>query len=282
MGLVPTRWYLMLVMPSTIGMLLMAAGLLLFVRRLRRGQSGRALRAPLMTSAGGLMILYLASTPLVATMLSRSLERMTPYLAPENAPVVDAIVVLGGGQSGYQAEDGSMHLQGGRGSDRLERGIQAFKAGKAPLLVLGGGSFGLPTDMLVGEFMRRAAVECGVPPEAILACGDAKYTTDEGASIAALVEPRGVRRILLCTSATHLPRATIAYERLGFDVVGLPCDFDTRGSGERMSALLLLPRGQALSQTENAVKEWLGLSVARVQRLASDRPASRRPDERGR
>lgn len=264
MGLVPTRWYLMLVMPSMIGMALLAVGLLLLLRRARRGTAWPRLRMPLVIAACGGGVLWLASTPLVATALSLSLERMTPYLRPVDAPHADAIVVLGGGQSGHVADNGMHHLQGGRGSDRLEQGIAAFKAGKAPLLVMGGGSFGLPGDDMVGAWMQSEAVARGVPAEAVLACGDAKYTTDESEAVAELIRPRGVRRILLCTTATHMPRARIAYEDLGFEVTAIPCDFDTRGDGESFSPLMLLPRGQALMQTENGVKEWVGLVVARL------------------
>jgi len=256
----------MLVMPSTIGIALIAIGVFVTMRRARRGAAWPALRLPLAMAACGVGLLWSASTPLVATALSRSLERMTPYLRPEDAPLADAIVVLGGGQSGHVAECGTHHLQGGRGSDRLEQGVRAFRAARAPLLVTGGGSFGLPGDDMVGEWMKSEAVARGVPAEAVLACGDAKYTTDESEAIAELMRPRGVRRIQLCTSATHLPRARLAYERLGLEVTGVPCDFDTRGVGESFSPLMLLPRGQALFQTENALKEWIGLTAARLQR----------------
>ena len=174
-------------------------------------------------------------------------------------------MVLGGGQAGHLAADGLMHLQSGRGGDRLERAIRAYKAGKAPWLVVGGGSFGLPDDVMVGDYLKAAAVARGVPADAVLACGEATYTSDEGTSIAALLKPHGARHILLCTSATHMPRARLVYEQLGFRVTCIPCDFDTRGQAEGFSPMLLLPRGQALYQTENALKEWLGLSVTRLQ-----------------
>ena len=65
----------------------------------------------------------------------------------------------------------------------------------------------------------------------------------------------------LCTSAYHMPRARLAYERAGFAVTPVPCDFDTRGAAERFSPALLLPRGVALSQSEHCLKEWMGLAA---------------------
>ena len=264
MNLIPTRWYTMFIMPSSIGIALIAVGVMLLVMRARRGEHWPRLRWPAAMAGAGLLMLYVASTPLVATALSWSLERMTPYLRPEDAPLADAIVVPGGGQWRYEAPGGAEHLFS-RNVDRLDQGIRAFKAGRAPRLVMGGGGFETPNGSMVGDFLRTEAIARGVPPEAVLACGMALYTTDEGATIAELLKPFGARRVLLCTSATHMPRARLVYERLGFEVIAVPCDFDTRGAAERFSLMMLVPRGLALYQTENCVKEWIGLTLARLQ-----------------
>ena len=87
MGLVPTRWYLMLVMPSSVGLALLAFGLVWMLRRARRGESWARLKPAATVAGAGTLLLYAACTPLVATLLSRSLERMTPYVRPEDAPV---------------------------------------------------------------------------------------------------------------------------------------------------------------------------------------------------
>jgi uncharacterized SAM-binding protein YcdF (DUF218 family) len=253
----------MFIMPSSIGLVLITVGVVLLVMRARRGEHWPRLRWPAAVTAAGLLMLYLASTPMVATALARSLERMTPYLKPEDAPEADAIVVPGGGQWRYEAPGGVEHLFS-RNVDRLEQGIRAYKAGRAPRIVMGGGGFATPSGSMVGDFLRNEAITRGVPPGAVLACGMALYTTDEGAAIAELLKPFGARRVLLCTSASHMPRARIVYERLGFEVICVPCDFDTRGAAERFSPMMLVPRGLALCQTENCVKEWIGLTLARL------------------
>lgn len=260
-NLIPTRWYTMLVMPSVICPMLITIGLLIAWRSLARGSGPRATRRGLGLIAVGGVMLYLASTPWIATWLSWSLERQTPVVPMGKMPSAGAIVVLGGGQAAFTAPAGEVLLLTHHASDRLERGVEAFKAGKAPLMVMGGGEFRVPGAPLVGEYMREQAVARGVPPERVLATGRVRYTTDEAADIAEMLHDRGVRDILLCTSAYHLPRARRVYEALGLTVVPLPCDFDTAGAGERFSPLLLIPRGLALAQTECCLKEWLGLSA---------------------
>lgn len=254
----------MLCMPSFIGLALVALGVWMVWRSSRRVDTGKGVRRGVGVAAVGAVVLYLASTPLVATWLAWSLERQTPFMAMAQVPAAGAIVVLGGGQSGFLTESGDLHRQTHHAGDRLERGLEAFMAGKASLLVVGGGTLPMPGEPLVGEFLRDMAIARGVPATAVLSCGRARYTTDEGAEIARMLREHGVDSIILCTSAYHMPRARLVYERLGFRVTPLPADFDTQGHAERFSPLLLVPRGLALSQTETCLKEWLGLTVGRL------------------
>ena len=260
MNLIPTRWYIMFFMPSTVSLMLLVLGLFLVLRQLRRPQLDRtSIRRAIGLSLTGLTLLYACSTPWVATLLARSLELQSKLLRPEDAPQADAIVVLGGGQHGYVDTTGAVWLFTQHASDRLATGLRAYALGKAPVLVMGGGTLDLPGKPRVSDYLRSQAEAHGVPPSDILTAGAARYTSDEAAQMADLMRSRGVQHVLLCTSASHMPRARLIFERQGFMVTPLPCDFDTRGAVERFSPLLLVPRGSALAQTENGVKEWVGL-----------------------
>ena len=48
-----------------------------------------------------------------------------------------------------------------------------------------------------------------------------------------LLAPRGIRRIILVTSALHMPRAAVAFRKAGFDVIPAPADFVTGWGGAR-------------------------------------------------
>lgn len=264
MGLISPRWYLMLVMPSWVGLSLLVFGMIWMVRRARRGEDWARLRPAAAIAFAGTSLLYLASTPLVATWMAWTLERQNPFISMDRVPHAEAIVVLGGGQSAHLSEAGDVYKFTHHAGDRMARGIEAFQSGKAPLLVLGGGTFPGPDPSFVGEYLRAQAEARGVPPSCILSCGKVYFTTDEGAEAAQLLRSRNVHSILLCTSAYHLPRARRIYESLGFEVVPLPADFDTQGAAERFSPLMLIPRGSALAVTENCIKEWLGLAVGRL------------------
>jgi uncharacterized SAM-binding protein YcdF (DUF218 family) len=121
-------------------------------------------------------------------------------------------------------------------ADRFFAGVELWEAGKNPTLVFTGGGPDRPGVPTEGEILRDTAVRMGVNPAAIVVTGRVTTTLDEADALACLVSepgpdrPAGLaegRRLLLVTSAFHLPRATRAFERYGFEVVGYPVDFQS-------------------------------------------------------
>ena len=246
-------------MPSSVLIVALALGVVLVLRAWRRGKRPGEARFACGLTMTSLVVLYLASTPLVARWVAESLERQNPPVDPVTMPVADAIVVLGGSMYATVGPDGTTLLYARHASDRFETAMQAFSAGRAPIIAFGGGGTGVPGTPTEGEWNRARAIARGVPAERAIAGPVALYTSDESEGIARELRERGVKRIILCTSAMHLPRARMNYEKLGFEVIPLPSDFATRGTAEGWSWALLIPRGQALSQCDYAVKEWMGL-----------------------
>jgi uncharacterized SAM-binding protein YcdF (DUF218 family) len=97
--------------------------------------------------------------------------REPPPAAVEGLPTADAIVVLGGSMYATQRDDGSVHLYARYTGNRFETAIEAFRAGRAPIIVFAGGGTGIEGTPMEGERNRRRAIERGVPAEAALAAG---------------------------------------------------------------------------------------------------------------
>ncbi len=259
MNLVATRWWSTLLLPSGLLFIMLGIGLLMLFVAWRAGRRpGQARGACLLTGASALF-LYLASTPLVATWLARGIESEHPPADPATLPPADAIVVLGGGMHASRAPDGQVRLYMHHASDRFEAAMEAWGAGRAPLVAFGGGGTGVDGTPGEGEWNRARAVARGVPPDRALCGPAARYTADESEGIAAELRARGVRRIIVCTSAMHMPRALRNYRNRGFEVIALPSDFATRGTAEAFSPALLIPRGLALALTDSWAKERLGM-----------------------
>ena len=278
MNLVATRWWSTLLLPSGLLMATLGLGLLLLLVAWRRGRRPSQARFACLLAFGSAFLLYLASTPLVATWLARGIESRHPPLDPGSLPTADAIVVLGGGMHASTAPDGAVRLYMRHASDRFEAAMEAWERGRAPLLAFGGGGTGVDGTPSEGEWNRTRAIGRGVPADRALCGPAARYTSDESEGIAAALRVRGVRRIIVCTTAMHMPRALRNYRNLGFEATALPADFATRGESERFSPLLLIPRGLALSLTDSWAKERLGmLATPEVQagETESAEPSSR-------
>lgn len=168
------------------------------------------MRRPLLRLIGGTAVagfLVVAFTPAV--------NLLSYWMAPpRREEPVEAIVVLGRG--GVTAQ-GALTETSMRGA---VDGILAYRKGVAPLVVFSGS----PTDEGRDEAEARAdlARECGLPSSAILTISTARTTREEALRMRALLEPRGIRRIMLVVDGPGMPRAVRVFEHLGFVVVTDP------------------------------------------------------------
>lgn len=271
--MIPARWYLPFFLPSTALMIGIAVALLVAIvatRIARRpGAAGTLGSAPwirvrqlgIAVASMCAAILWIASMPLTAIWCIRATEAPYVPIDPASLPKADAIVVLSGAIMTTVGPDGYTHVRMGAAVDRHETALRAFFADRAPILALGNGKpafDGAPTE---AEHARDRAIDRGVPSDAIIVGPGANFTSDECSNIAPLLHDRGVKHIILCTSAHHMARAIPHYRAAGFTVTALPCHFLTRGKAERFRPMWLVPSAQALEAVDLAAKNWLGRLV---------------------
>jgi uncharacterized SAM-binding protein YcdF (DUF218 family) len=68
---------------------------------------------------------------------------------------------------------------------------------------------------------------------------------------------KGVNRIVLVTSAWHMPRSVWCFESHGFEVIPAPVDYLTEQEAYDLRSYL--PRWTTLSDSGQALHEYLGL-----------------------
>jgi uncharacterized SAM-binding protein YcdF (DUF218 family) len=140
-------------------------------------------------------------------------------------------------------------------ADRMWHAARLYRAGKAPLIVLSGGTV-RPGEAPEAQVMRQFLVDMGVPANTMLLESQSTTTTENAADTARLLRPRGIRQILLVTSALHMQRARGLFERAGFEVVPAPTDYEVV---ERPFRLLdVVPDTEALDGSSRALKEIIG------------------------
>lgn len=153
-----------------------------------------------------------ATVVLLAVLAFTPLSELTVPPPPPPPRPAGAIVVLGS----YMGADGTLSAAS---LQRAVEGIQLYRHGMAPLLVMTGAQEGALAE---AEVRAQLARDLGVPAAAVLADAGGHTTRDEARRVRALLEPRGVRDVLLVTSGDHMPRARQQFEREGFTVAPAP------------------------------------------------------------
>ncbi len=205
----------------------------------------------------GVFLLLVSSNPFVGHYLMRSAEGWVDRRSAGDLPGADAIVVLSAGRI---VAPGRERVSEWGDANRFFGGVELFQAGKAPLLIFTGAWISWKPDApLEGDVLAEYARAFGVPADRIIVTGKVSNTADEAREVAAVLQPRLPRppRILLVTSAFHMPRARQIFEQQGLAVEPFPVDF-WFSEGSQLTALDFLPSVGALSQTQRALREFYG------------------------
>lgn len=207
----------------------------------------------------GLLWLWLWSLPAASTWLQVCAERSFPALPVESLPRADAIIVLGGALS--PPSPNGPYPDMSAAADRGWHSARLFHAGKAPLVVASGGSDPRITPVSEARAYLQLLTDLGVPKEAI-ALEERSRTTHENAEFTALLlKERGIRRILLVTSALHMQRASAEFEDSGLEVIPAATDHT---QPKYVGLQTWLPDAAALDASARTFKEIVGRMVVRL------------------
>ncbi|MDR5903036.1 ElyC/SanA/YdcF family protein [Halomonas icarae] len=229
-------------LPITLGLLLV--GLLLCLWGWRR--MGMA------AAAAGLGLLLLASWGPVA-------ERLLAPLEAEYAPMpalvadVEAVVVLGGGWQ-PEAPRSITGKLGESSAIRLMEGVRLWRQRPELPLVVTGASRD-PSQAPVARGYARAARALGVPSSRLRVLDT---PTDTGQEASAVREALGEgARVVLVTSASHMPRAMAHFRAVGLAPVAAPTHYLANGEPAE-SVADWVPSASHLRKTERALYEAMG------------------------
>jgi uncharacterized SAM-binding protein YcdF (DUF218 family) len=229
------------------GLCLAGLGLLLAWRQ--------RLRSSMALGALAFVWLWAWSTPVLSLWLRGTVEDLYPPLPVATVPQAQAIVVLGGGIAPPSGKSTEINLNAA--ADRVWFATRLFHAGKAPLVLVSGGSD--PERDAYSEARASAIflVDLGVPAQTIVLEEASRNTRQNAAFSAALLKARGIKHILLVTSALHMPRAMALFAAQGLQATPAPTDFEAIQSPPP-GVLAWLPDAQALDGSGRAMKEMVG------------------------
>ncbi|HTY53618.1 MAG TPA: YdcF family protein, partial [Candidatus Binataceae bacterium] len=167
-----------------------------------------------------LSMLFVGGNRWTALWLARSLEWQNIPSVP--LPNADAIVLLGGATEPAFWPQPWIHLT--EAGDRVLYAARLYREGRAPLLILCGGS-ALPIPSPEAVSMAQMLEFIGIPDSAIIQEPDSLNTHQNAVNVKEILNTRRIHRVLLVTSAMHMPRAMLVFKHEGIDALPAPADF---------------------------------------------------------
>ncbi|ARV58610.1 hypothetical protein BZZ01_08140 [Nostocales cyanobacterium HT-58-2] len=215
-----------------------------------------------------LILLLLSSNGWVSRLLVQSLEWQNLPLT--EIPTAQAIVVLGGATKSAFPPRPTVDLN--EAGDRVVYAAQLYRQKKAPIIILSGGRINWRgSGSSESADMATILTSIGIPEEVIVQEPDSLNTYQNAVNVKKILESRGIRRILLVTSAIHMPRSLLIFRHQDIDAIPAPTDFlISEGDLQELtstpkSALLnVLPDVENLSLFTSALKEYVGISAYRL------------------
>jgi uncharacterized SAM-binding protein YcdF (DUF218 family) len=243
------------VMPISLVLILALVALMLLRRDRKRAAAGFVVAA--------MAVLWFASTPIVAQKFYRNLEARYPPLPLAQVPEAGCIVLLGGALSPALAPRVDVELS--ESVDRVYKAAQLYRAGKAKYVVATAGN--QPWSLspwAEADLLRDLLMEWGVAKEDIFLEGSSRNTRENAVYSKNVIDSIHCETALLVTSAAHMPRAVAAFQAVGVSIVPVSTDVRVVDAGQP-AALDFLPNAGALAMTSEAIREWIGSAVYRLQ-----------------
>lgn len=243
---------LKLLYPTSVTLLLLAAAALF-----RRRQATRRACQVL-----AVLVLLVCGNGCVVDALTRRLEGQ--YLPRDPVPHADAILVLSGGVLAKAPPRPSVEVS--EAGDRLLYGAALFKQGKAPTIICTGNvATGGTARRPVAEDMAELLDVLGISSSAIVTETRSENTHDHALLVCPMLRQRGEARVLLVTSAMHMPRAVgvFRHECPAVEFVPAPTDFRapyTPPMPWYRRSVALLPTPRSLLDFSDAAHEYVGIA----------------------
>lgn len=242
-----------------LGLVFILIVLALILRHWKRLQTAALLLA--------FVLVLIAGNRWVSFWLARSLEWR--YLPLNPVPQAEVIVVLGGGTESEQYPRPMVEVNSA--GDRVLYAAKLYKEGKAPYLLLSGGNitwYDGRTMTPAGEMANLLAM-MDIPQSAMWLQPKSQNTYEDALYCSQILKEKGIQRVLLVTSAQHMPRSVALFQRQGIAVIPAPVDYTVTQPGwddlfspdPQTIAVNFMPNVGSLSLTTGILKEYLGLWV---------------------
>ena len=238
-----------LVIPLNLGITLLVLGMVLFILKHRRIAT--------LLAACGLAWVIFWSLPASTLWAGGHLEQLYPYRPPDQLPTAQAIVVFGGSTANnrpnwFEPYDETATIS------RVDTAARLYQAQRAPVVIVSGAA--LEGNVSESQIMASRLRQHGVPATAIIQEERSFTTYDNARYTAQLLDELQLHKVLLVTSALHMPRSMGVFRKQGVDPIaaGSPPQIVVP---DDPSFSFWQPSMRALNASRSVVKEYVGMLI---------------------
>ena len=214
-------------------------------------------KAAVITGVVNTLAIYLLSTVSLSSLLVSPLENKYPPIVSRGD--ARAVVVLGGGYTEHSPEYGGMGTLSIDSVKRAVYGVELSRKFDLPLVYSGGRSYDSSQPGSEAEAAGRLWRMLGVASDRMTLETESKDTKENAKKVASLV---GTGTFILVTTAMHMPRSVLAFEKTGLRVIAGPTDYRAKRSPTTWSDFL--PSTSCLQDSRFALHEYIGLLYYRL------------------
>ena len=207
--------------------------------------------------AGITTLFYLLCTGFVAERVMIGLE--SAYSPPAD-PQGDVIIMLGGGAMADSPDVDGIGALCASPANRLLTAVRLQRKLHVPILLSGGQVYS--DTGAEAKIASRILISLGVSPEDILVETRSINTTQNAKFSAEILREHGFHRPILVTSAFHMKRSVLNFEKQGIEVVPYPTDYQV-SHHPVFHYTKLRPQTEALLDNVTVFQETLRTFVTR-------------------
>lgn len=235
------------IIPLNLCIALLIAGTVLFILRRRKTAA--------LLATTGIAWAFFWSLPASSLWAGGRLEQLYPHALPDALPQAQAIVVLGGNTANSR-KNWFEPYEADTASPRIDTAALLYQANRAPYIVLSGAA--LDGSISEAEMMANVLLQKGISRQAMI-LETASHTTHENAKYTRrALNENHINRVLLVTSALHMPRAIAAFRKQGIIAIAAPSRPQILAP-EDPDFSFWQPNARALSASRSIIKEYVGL-----------------------
>ena len=210
-------------------------------------------RKRMLPSMIALILLIILSLPIVSRQLIKFLEQGYTLISPNNVDTADTVIVLSGMIRTIK-QNNEIYYEFSDAVDRVFAGIELLKLNKAQKIILTRGKLPWSLGMPEGEFLAQFVKSQGTNKNQVILTEVVQNTNDEAIAVSKILPKNS--KIILVTSAFHMPRAKTVFENQNLKVIPYAVDF--RLGEKKMDVLDFLPQANAFKDSSFYFREIIG------------------------